>query len=248
MLFCKSPMLNSVNFLKRKDEIEDLYTSLRGQRDITKGIVDQIQDAKFRVAITGAGISSASGLPLLGDDVGGIELREFFDGSIYHQDKKQFYDSYRKILRMFVQARPNPAHTALAASHVSVITQNIDGLHRIAGSERLLEIHGNIRELRCMNCGLVESSMRALHYSVPRCPNCNQILHPGITLTGEEVRHVSRATDWAGRADLILIVGTELSAQPVAKLPDAARQGTPIIEINQNAEVLLPMLLQQEHA
>ena len=244
-------MMNSVNFLYRKDEFEDLHTShttLKYKKDITKEILESIQHAQFLVAITGAGTSKASGLPLLGDMIDGVPLSQFFDGSIFRADKERFYDSYRKVLRLFLQATPNPAHLALAERETFVITQNIDGLHRIAGSERVLEIHGNIRELRCINCGLVESSMRALRYPVPRCPDCDEVLHPGITLEGEEVRHISRATDWAGRADLMLIVGTQLFAHPVSKLPEATRAGTPIFEINENAEVLLPVLLQQEHS
>lgn len=237
-----------VHFLYRKDEFEELHVSLKDPKDIfNSNIGELVRQAHFKVAITGAGISRPSGLPLLSDSVDGIPLQRFFDGSLFERDTEQFYASYRKILTRFLKAAPNPAHSSLVTSNTWVITQNIDGLHRLAGSEHILEMHGNIRELLCPACGLVESSERALHYGIPRCPNCSAILHPGIVLVGETVRHVSRAVDWAGRTELLFIIGTRLTADPVRQIPNMVKDEVPIVEINQNAEVLLPMLLEQEH-
>ena len=247
-MICKSLLLNLVHFLYRKDEFEELHVSLKDPKDVFHYHIGEVaQQAHFKVAVTGAGISKPSGLPLLSDSIDGIPLQRFFDGSLFEYDTEQFYSSYRKILRRFLQAAPNPAHLSLAASDTWVITQNIDGLHRLAGSKHVLEIHGNIRELLCTGCGLVESSERALHYGVPRCPNCTAVLHPGIVLAGETVRHVSRAVDWAGRAELLFIIGTRLTADPVRQIPDMVEDTVPVVEINQNAEVLLPMILGQEH-
>lgn len=225
-----------------------MYISLTHKTDIDIHILERVRTARFKVAITGAGISKASGLPLLNEKVDGIPLQNFFDGTLFHHDTATFYASYRKILKMFLTATPNPAHEALAHTDTWIITQNIDGLHRVAGSEHVLEVHGNIRELICPRCELVESSELALDREIPRCPDCHSILHPGIVLAGEKVRHASRAADWVGRAQVLVIVGTKLAADPVRQLPEALKDGVPILEINDNAELLLPKLFDKSNS
>lgn len=205
---------------------------------------DIVRNAHFLVAITGAGISVASGLPLLRDTVHELPLREFFTKRLWSSDPIRYFDVYREIWQRFRLAAPNPAHRVLAGSRVAVITQNIDGLHRDAGTERLLELHGNLRELRCAFCGYIGSSERSLRDRLPRCPVCRHVLRPGITLEGEPIRHFARAVDWVGEAEVLLVVGTSLQMEPVCRLPDLMlRRGRHVIRVNRRAEYWLPWLL-----
>lgn len=205
---------------------------------------ERLWTSRFVVAITGAGISLASGLPLMSEKVDGLPLDEFFRSSFFENNPGRFYEVYREAVLQWRTAKPNPAHHALAERGVWVITQNIDGLHRDAGTNHLLELHGNLRELRCMECGQVFESSQSLHNPLPSCPTCKQILHPGISLEGQEVRHFSLAVDWVGRAEVLLVIGTKLDMDPIRNLPDVARQnGAEILWINESADELVPRLL-----
>ncbi|MCL6592404.1 MAG: iron dicitrate transport regulator FecR [Alicyclobacillus sp.] len=201
-------------------------------------------NCRFLVALTGAGISRASGLPLLQETIEDVPLSEFFRPALWQQDPARYYELYRRILSEWRHALPNAAHRALALRNAWVITQNIDGLHRDAGTRHLLELHGNIRELLCPTCDLTLNSQLVWTVEIPRCPQCQNVLHPGITLEGEPVRHIALATDWAGRAELFLVIGTQLAMEPVRALPDIARQnGALVVWLNEAAERAVPHLL-----
>lgn len=213
---------------------------------ISPSVKAHIQEARFIAAVTGAGVSRASGLPLLEDEVCGVHLKEFFRGRLLREEPERFYKVYREMLQTWGQVEPNDGHFALAKRGVWVITQNIDGLHRIAGSRHLVELHGNFRELKCESCGAIESSGRALSQTIPTCPRCNSRLVPGIVMEGGEVRHVSLAMDWVGRAEVLLIVGTTMSSDPVRRIPLATNREAVVIEINNHSEEILPKLLQTQ--
>lgn len=202
-----------------------------------------IHSADPGVAITGAGLSRASGLPLLDTVVHGVPLREFFRGDLLRDDPSGFYKLYRELLDSWERAEPNPGHVALARSGFAVITQNIDGLHRAAGSQHVIELHGNFRELRCPACDLIESSARAFSMAVPKCPRCEAVMKPGVVLEGDEVRHISQAIDWVGRADVVLVVGTKLEMYPARRIPEAIRRDGLVVDIHHDAEDILPELL-----
>ncbi|WP_083521045.1 SIR2 family NAD-dependent protein deacylase [Alicyclobacillus kakegawensis] len=203
-----------------------------------------VRQAVFPLAITGAGISVASGVPLLADCVAGVALAEFFRPHLFTYHPGRFYDAYRRILQHWRAAQPNAAHRALAAARFHVVTQNIDGLHRDAGTVHLLELHGNLRELRCPRCAQVFQSQLVWRARVPHCPGCGAVLRPGFSLEGEPVRHFSRAVDWMGRADFVLVIGTRLEMEPVRRLPQmASRRGLDVIEVNRDAEALVPLIL-----
>ncbi len=212
--------------------------------DVVAVVNDAVQRARFLVALTGAGISCASGLPLVTDKIEGIPLREFFRPDCIDHTPERFYNAYRHILHRWRAAKPNAAHHALAEKDVWVITQNIDGLHRDAGSERLLELHGNLRELICAACDDIYQASIVWAEPVPHCPRCGAMLYPGITLEGEEVRHWSRAVDWIGRAEVLFIIGTSLEMFPETLVPQMMNDtGGTIIRINESAEYILPRLL-----
>lgn len=207
----------------------------------------KVEAARFVVAITGAGISSASGLPLIEQSVADVSLRDFFRPDLLIRRPKQYYDIYRSVLLQWRSAAPNRAHVALANFGVWVITQNIDGLHRDAGTGHLIELHGNLRELRCPKCDTKYNSALVWRESVPFCPGCSHVLYPGVTLEGEEVRHFARAVDWVGRAEVVLVIGTNLNMHPVLQLPRIAKDnGATVMVINCDAETILPELFSNE--
>jgi len=136
---------------------------------------------------------------------------------------------------------------ALAQAEIPIITQNIDGLHRAAGSTRVIELHGNLRELRCDACGGIFQSESAWREQLPKCPTCGELLRPGFVLEGEEVRHIARALDWVTEARGLLVVGTELQMTPVRELYEVARRrNVPIAWVRDHAEDWVPYLLGQE--
>lgn len=195
------------------------------------------------VAITGAGISVQSGLPTGTDLVMGVPLPEFFRSRVWIEQPSKAYEVYRKILEQWRRARPNQAHVALAHAGIRIITQNIDGLHSDSGSQDVIELHGNLRELLCRNCGTRLPSAYAAEpcESFPRCPTCTSMLLPGIVLEGEEVRHMARATEWVLRSQVTLIVGTELNMAPIRNVREAAtKNAAQVIWISEDAESWVP--------
>ncbi|WP_018131964.1 SIR2 family NAD-dependent protein deacylase [Effusibacillus pohliae] len=203
-----------------------------------------LQQAGQPVAITGAGISVASGLPTGSGEWQGIELRDFFTLDMFLHSTERFYRYYRHMLRHWKQAKPNPAHYALARHGMPIITQNIDGLHQRAGSPHVLELHGNLRELVCRGCAAIFSSDLVYTESIPKCPSCGHLLKPDIVLVGEDVYHFATAVDWVGKADLLLVVGTRLEMEPCRQLPEIARRnGAPVFTLNRHAEQILPIIV-----
>lgn len=212
-------------------------------RLVCQSVSERLCKSEFCVAVTGAGISRASGLPLGTEKVDGVPLNEFFRSTFFDNNPMRFYEVYRETIHVWRRAVPNVAHQALAQNGVWVITQNIDGLHRDAGTQHLIELHGNLRELNCAHCGQIFDHSLAMEHRLPQCPECREILHPGITLEGQEVRHFSLAVDWAGRAEFLLVIGTEMEMEPVRSLPRiAASHGAEILWINDAADFVVPRL------
>lgn len=215
----------------------------RDDRDLKawRGLWDR---ASRPVALTGAGISVASGLPTGSAKWNGIALRELFTRRRFEEAPGVFFACYRDWLWKWREAVPNPAHAALAEAAVPVVTLNVDGLHRRAGSVLCLELHGRLSELICPACGLLVQGDRAFKETVPHCPDCRRILQPNMVFVGEPVRHFAEAVDLVGDADLLLVVGTRLDVAPVNQFPAVAgRKGIPTIRINRRAERLLPALI-----
>jgi NAD-dependent protein deacetylase/lipoamidase len=181
------------------------------------------------VVLTGAGVSTESGIPDF-RSAGGIWKR--FDpyevGSIdaFRRDPARVWEFYALRLGVLEEARPNAAHEALAALESAgfveaVVTQNVDGLHAAAGSREVVEVHGTISRARCLACGsLVERE--ELELPLPRCPVCATVLKPDVVMFGELLPEaaIDRATELARRAALLVVVGSSLEVWPVAGLPE----------------------------
>lgn len=207
------------------------------------------QQATYVVALTGAGTSTPSGIPDFRSPGSGVwELVDQMEiASIYafRRQPSLFFDWIRPMIRLVQEAAPNPAHLALAAMEQAgvlraIITQNIDGLHARAGSRRVIELHGNFRRATCIGCYQVipgEAVLQHLltHDTIPTCRRCGGVLKPNIILFGEQLpfSEVQSSHEEARRCDLMLVVGSSLTVEPAASLPELARQhGAHLILVN----------------
>jgi NAD-dependent deacetylase len=181
------------------------------------------------VVLTGAGVSTESGIPDFRSATGiwaKFDPYEVASIDAFRRDPERVWEFYALRLDVLADAAPNPAHVALAELEArglvqAVITQNVDRLHVAAGSRDVVEVHGSIATAVCLTCGRPEENVREL-LPVPRCADCGAILKPGVVMFGEllPVEAIDRATALAQAAGLLLVVGTSLEVWPVAGLPD----------------------------
>jgi NAD-dependent deacetylase len=200
------------------------------------------------VALTGAGISVASGLPTFGDATWRERpVRQLLTKSFFLRNPEEFYDYYWAGLRPWLKAKPNAAHLALAQAGAFIITQNIDGLHQAAGSPHVIELHGNLRELVCEHCGtLYPAEQWEAAAAVPLCPVDQHILKPNVVLFEETPHGFDEALEQLAEADWLLVVGTSLQVAPACYLPQFARRWRiPVEIINEAAEVNVPRWLRE---
>ena len=189
------------------------------------------------VVLTGAGISTESGIPDFRSPTGiwaGYDPMEVASIDAFRRDPGRVWEFYVRRLGVVGAVAPNRGHDALAALEANgfvqaVVTQNVDGLHQAAGSRDVLEVHGSLRRAVCPACGAsepMESVVRQLESSpVPACPLCGDVLKPGVVMFGELLPEavIARAMLLARGAGLVLVVGSSLEVWPVAGLPLEAR-------------------------
>ena len=201
------------------------------------------------VALTGAGISTSSGIPDFRSPQSGLwahyDPMQVASLWAFHQHPESFYDWLRPMLAMIMMAQPNAAHRVLADMEAqqrlaAVLTQNIDSLHQKAGSRRVLELHGHTRTASCLQChyttpaGTLLSEVLAGRLPPP-CPECGGPLKPDVILFGEPLPYeiISAAQQEALGCDVMLVIGTSLEVMPAADLPLLARRrGARIVLIN----------------
>jgi NAD-dependent deacetylase len=181
------------------------------------------------VVLTGAGVSTESGIPDFRSASGiwaQYDPYEVASIEAFHRDPERVWEFYAHRLDVLADAAPNPAHVALAELESlglvqAVITQNVDRLHAAAGSRDVIEVHGSIAAAVCLACGRREEHVREL-LPLPRCADCGAVLKPGVVMFGEllPVEAIDRATALAQNAELLLVVGTSLEVWPVAGLPE----------------------------
>jgi len=211
-----------------------------------------LKGSRRTVALTGAGISTTSGIPDFRSQGSGLWTRyepmEVASLTAFRCHPEKFFAWFHPLARQMVLADPNPAHLALArlegAGYIkTVITQNIDGLHSRAGSGNVLELHGTLSSLTCTNCFQHYDSAHFLedyleHGTIPLCPSCGQILKPDVILYEEQLPYrVWQDAEEASRScDLMLIAGTSLEVMPSAGLPiRAIENGAHLILVNRTA-------------
>lgn len=177
------------------------------------------------VVLTGAGISTESGIPDFRSPSGiwaQYDPMEYATIDAFRRDPEKVWEFYALRLDVLARAEPNAGHLALAELErrglvKAVVTQNIDGLHQRAGSTEVIEVHGSIRTAECLSCG----ATAPLEQPAPRCPQCGEIMKPGVVMFGEvlPVAELERAVELAQGAGLLLVVGSMLEVYPVASLP-----------------------------
>jgi NAD-dependent deacetylase len=208
-----------------------------------------LRNAKHVVVLTGAGISTPSGIPDFRSEGTGLwsrdEPMEVASLNTFRTDPERFFVWFRPLASQIFNAAPNPAHIALAnleeAGYIkTIITQNIDALHHKAGSKNVIEMHGTLRTLSCTQCFQTSNAQDYLKNFVeqgelPRCPACNALLKPDVILFGEQLPQKAwyEAQRQSRRCDLMLVAGSSLEVLPVAGLPmQAIDRGSHLVIIN----------------
>ncbi|MER2598923.1 MAG: NAD-dependent deacylase [Caldilineales bacterium] len=207
---------------------------------------DLLRNARRLVVLTGAGMSKESGIPTFRDAQTGLWAQHSPERLATMQgflaDPRLVWDWYQFRLGLVEQAQPNPGHVAIAELErqlpfVQVITQNVDGLHSAAGSQRVLELHGSIRRFKCLR-GHGHMSMADFQDQdarPPLCPqpNCRALIRPDVVWFGENLDFnvLNQAVAFSEACDVMLIVGTSGVVQPAASLPYQAVRAR-LIEVN----------------
>jgi NAD-dependent deacetylase len=203
------------------------------------------------MALTGAGISAGSGIPTF-RGVQGLwekyDIMEFAHIDAFVRDPRKVWGMLIEMDAGIAGAVPNPAHLALAEMEALglirlVVTQNVDDLHRHAGSREVVEFHGNANRFRCLDCGLEHPrSVIDPENLPPVCP-CGGPIKPDVIFFGEAIPWAAsaKAFDMAGRTDLILVIGTSAVVAPASEIPlIAKRAGAKVVEINMEPTALTP--------
>ncbi len=191
--------------------------------------------ANYAIAFTGAGISTESGIPDFRSRGEGLWTKidpEMLSARMLRADPAVFYRYWRELERVAAGKEPNRGHRALAdlsrlVSLRAVVTQNIDGLHQLAGSRRVFEVHGNLTTCRCTACkaahpAAVLREQLVAGAEVPLSPCCRAVLRPGVVLFGDRMADdFIAAQQEAYRSDFALVVGTSLTVYPAAEIPES---------------------------
>jgi NAD-dependent protein deacetylase/lipoamidase len=198
-------------------------------------LAELIVEAQPCVVLTGAGVSTESGIPDFRSQTGiwaTYDPMEYATIDAFRRNPAKVWDFYSKRLGVLAEALPNAAHVALAELEQlglveAIVTQNVDRLHQEAGSRRVLEVHGSIRSASCLDCGHREDFDRIVELlPVPTCADCGAVLKPDVVMFGEVLPSgaMEQASWLAQSAGLMLVVGSSLEVYPVAGLPEDTLQ------------------------
>jgi NAD-dependent deacetylase len=207
---------------------------------------DLLRSAEFIAVLTGAGVSAESGVPTFRGAEGlwkGSSPSELASMEGFARNPQKVWEWYNLRRNTLRTVQPNPGHFALAELERRVpgfglITQNVDRLHQAAGSRNVVELHGNIWDVRCTECEAVFDRTGVELPPEPRCENCGAWLRPGVVWFGELLppRAFALAESWAERCDVFLVLGTSAVVMPAAGLVSLSREaGAKVIEINLEA-------------
>ncbi|MGE5601420.1 MAG: SIR2 family NAD-dependent protein deacylase [Nitrososphaerales archaeon] len=206
-----------------------------------------ISRASRLVVLTGAGVSKESGIPTFREAQEGLwaqyDAMAMASEEGFRRNPRLVWEWYEYRFGMIKSVRPNPGHVAIAQLEslihkVTVVTQNIDGLHRHAGSTSVLELHGSIQRYKCLSgrhTGFSLDDIVEQAEKPPRCPKCGDLMRPDVVWFGEYLHAdvMRKAYDACQRCDAMLVVGTSGVVQPAASLPYvAARTGAVVVDVN----------------
>ena len=210
----------------------------------TGPLIEVLQEVNHVAILTGAGISAESGIPTFRGEEGlwkKYRPEELATPTAFSRDPKLVWEWYDWRRGIIGQKEPNPGHKVIARWEetfptVSLITQNIDGLHQKSGSKNIWELHGNIWKLRCTEEGTItENYETPLKEIPPLCPNCGALLRPHVVWFGESLSPtiLQKSLQLSSECDVMFVIGTSAVVQPAASLPfEASEAGAKIVEIN----------------
>ncbi len=224
-----------------------------------------IKEADYIVALTGAGLSTPSGIPDFRSQNTGLWQKDdpmvVASLSSFLYKPMVFFNWLKPLAKKIYEAKPNAAHESLAklekANKLKTIaTQNIDNLHQKAGSKNVIAVHGSVAEWECINCKTkISFDEKTIinfidDFEIPKCEHCQRILKPGITLFEEQLPYEAwnSATNHFKKADLVIVIGSSLEVSPANQLPMiAVSNGAKLIintysktPMDQEADLLLP--------
>jgi NAD-dependent deacetylase len=193
---------------------------------------DLIEGSQTITVLTGAGVSTDSGIPDFKTTDSNwpheFSREQATSMHFFKRNPELFWEIYRELFESKVSAEPNRFHrwvASLEANHdVTVLTQNVDGLHTAAGSSKVFEMHGNTKKIICVNrnCRAMFASSGFLEDKTPTCPDCAKVLKPDVCLFDENVKYVVDASEAVIASDLLIVAGTSLDVGPVNMLPRIA--------------------------
>jgi NAD-dependent deacetylase len=228
-------------------EVEVHAGTLRSEAVSVLELAELIRRRRPCVVLTGAGVSTESGIPDFRSPTGlwaRFDPLEYGSLEAFRRDPHKVWNFYKPRIAMLTEAEPNPAHRALAELEQlglvqALVTQNIDLLHERAGSREVVEVHGSIRTASCRGCGERYPLLRVLELledaDAPACPSCGEILKPDVVFFGEVLppEAIDRAFELARGARLLLVVGSALEVYPVAGLPlETVKAGGEVAIVN----------------
>ncbi|HOP46633.1 MAG TPA: NAD-dependent deacylase [Desulfobacteraceae bacterium] len=205
-----------------------------------------IKGAERVTVLTGAGISAESGVPTFRGE-GGLwrnhDVMELATPYAFERDPELVWEFYNWRRDLISKLTFNPAHKALVdleriKPSFTLISQNVDGLHLLAGSKNLLEIHGNLWKVRCTRCNEITLDLSPDMGPLPKCKTCGGLLRPHVVWFGESLdgELLNRAVDASKNCDIMLVIGTSSVVQPASSLAFQAKDGGAIVaEINLEA-------------
>lgn len=207
-------------------------------------LVEALRKAKRVAALTGAGVSAESGVPTFREAQTGLwanyRPEDLATPQAYRRNPAMVWDWYANRRQRIQAVQPNPGHYALAemerqTPQFTLITQNVDGLHRRAGNQNVLELHGNILQVKCFDEGRVVKIWDETEEKPPRCPYCGGMLRPDVVWFGELLpeQPLREAMQAARSCEIFFSIGTSALVQPAASLPFLALEsGALVVEIN----------------
>jgi len=211
-----------------------------------KRLLLPLVDAREVVILSGAGLSADSGIPTFRDGATGlwanIDPDEVVSIGGFQRNPEKVWAWHKAMRDLFAEVQPNAGHAGIATlehllpnARLTIITQNIDGLHQAAGSARVLEIHGSALRVRCHHhCGFIEP-WPVGHDGTRQCPSCGAPARPDVVWFGESLDEdlISQAVDAAHNADVFFSAGTSSVIQPAASLSMMAKEsGALVVEVN----------------
>ena len=209
---------------------------------INKSLIDKLTESESIVFFTGAGISSESGIPTFRGKNGiwnKLKPEELANFNAFIRNPEMVWEWYNHRKKIIHEAQPNAAHRVIAEmqnhfKNVSVVTQNIDNLHRRAGSNTIFELHGNIERNYCINCKKFYNEELDFSKGVPKC-ECGGLIRPDVVWFGEFLPEDQflGGEKAAISSDIFFVVGTSAVVYPAAGMVYTAKQsGSTIVEIN----------------